>query len=412
MAIEFVKNDRKKKKVKNNKAQRLAGGQATGGGDSVNNAGNTGVIDTIVNTRIPIQSGGSRGSLGDFAEGNPEGAIGSLLNTRIPIQSGGSRGSLETLGNTPQVSTDPSTPISQSVTQPIIQEPSLDSAAKRQIELAGTGTTATPTSDQLTAIDQSNAANVTRVGDGVVNFGDTSNPNSVDYGSPEANAAAAERFRTGGTRGSFNVIGSKDILDASRLTNARSAVSKLKAGGASASAQLEAFRRISKGGEVDRKQKLAEQFQDATTSGNKLGAREISRSIDRHEVAQQGIVESKARVEGNELGAVSDAQKTQDTLAKEASKYDSETNSLLRNLVKVDPVTAKPLHDVATRSDQITRRFKDKDISANLFQSLYPDFFKGGLNTESLDTFRARTDISDDLKLKARDALIAQQSRR
>ena len=79
MAIEFVKNDRKKKKVKNNKAQRLAGGQATGGGDSVNNAGNTGVIDTIVNTRIPIQSGGSRGSLETIA--NAEGISG----RRIPI---------------------------------------------------------------------------------------------------------------------------------------------------------------------------------------------------------------------------------------------------------------------------------------------------------------------------------------
>lgn len=417
MAIE---DRRKKKKVVTNRNQRITGGQATGGGASINNAGNTGVQEpktlgdfatgneegAISATRIPVQSGGTRGSLADFAKGDPEGSITSrALNTRIPIQSGGTRGSLGDLGNTTDrelftpnadpivdqinpttVNTDPAAPIGDTVNTPLSQV---------------SESVPTEANTQRTGLNKTG-----------IRFGDTSSPNSVDFGSDEANAAAAERFRTGNQRGSVNTVSTKNILESNRLTNARSAVAKLKAGGASASAQLHAFRRISKGGEVDRRQALTEQFQEATARGDDLGAREISRSIDRFDTSEQARKTSEAGVETDRQQLGVNAAKVQNTLKDEGVKFDKDTNNLLQDLVKVDQISGESVFDRATRSDQLTRRLGNTSISSNLFQSVFPDFFKDGITNSSLDAFRADPSISDTLKLKARDALIAQQQRR
>lgn len=460
MAIE---DSKKKKKVITNRNQRVTVGQATGGGASVNNAGNTGVIEpktlgdfatgreegAISATRIPIQSGGSKGSLADFSTPNNNffrRAVGEQTSEgfnniednfdRHGVVGGGAASVIDTvkragkglgqLSNmvaggvgvsdqdvintafgTPEVSTNPSTPLSDVVTPTSVES----EGAIRQRQLLGEGSTA-----QSPVIDESKVESGVQIGKSSVIFGDTSNTaNSVDYGSPEANVAAAERFRTGTQRGSVTTLepgAIKNIREGDRLTNARSAVAKLKAGGASASAQLEAFKRISSGGEEDRRQSMIDQFQRATSRGDDLGAREISRSIDRFDTAKQSQKASEAGIETNNQRLEATAAKVQKTLRDEGIKFDEGTNKLLQDLVKVDPISGKSVFDLATRSDQITRRLGNKNISANMFQSLFPDFFRDGITNSSLEVFRADPRISDTLELKARDALIAKQSRR
>ena len=451
MAIE---DSKKKRKTINNRNQRVTGGQATGGGASVNNAGNTGVLgppsqrkpEGIIDSAKgainrsflgdiqrsgerdiqragidPVQLTKDRGFLGAPVEATRQflqvGAT-DAIERGVGLAKTGAKKFGEASrflfgeGQTPQVSTDPAAPIDSAV-----QQTSFD--ATNTVINQDRVTPTLPPADTINtpALQPTETLNA-RLGDsGNVQFGGDGvrGSGSVDFGSPEANAAAAKRFQTGTTRGSFNVLpkdGIKNIRESNRLTNARSAVAKLKAGGASATAQLEAFKRISKGGQVDRRAELNTQFQNAVSRGDELGAREISRSIDRFDTAEQARKASNARIESDRQQLGANAAKTQDTLSTEGVKFDKETNNLLRDLVKVDQISGKSVFDLATRSDQVTRRLGDVDISSNLFQSIFPDFFKDGVTKASLDAFRANPSISDSLKLKARDALIAQQTRR
>lgn len=413
----MIEDKNKKKKI----GQRTTGGQGTkkgGGGDSVNNAGNTGtysqkkaptlgsaisdsasnalsttkdVLKRELNSVVPITTNVLK-SAGNLASGigSLYGGIEEIRGKQFPEDTSYTQESVPT-----------SEPVSNNRQKISLAPPgsTIDQFDPSTVENLGfrKGTLSDPGIS-----DPTDTSGLSEPGSFQV-FGRNDNNRNVDINGSRGVVSQNVADSLGSGSGTFNTINMDKYRESQRLTNARSAVATLKSQGASAAAQLSAFRQITKPTGSSFRDQLEAEGKGALGEGNYAKALSLSKGVN--------SIDKETRDEATRKDdLVSKQQTLLDKIAKESLAKDKaglsankDLNTLVSNISAKDPTTREYKQDKATRISLLERGFRGVDISRNTFKSsLGEEYFKEGETDEqALDRIESDSSLPEIIRSKA-----------